>query len=121
MTDFVDANYLFKAYKRVRKHTHWKSSVKEYGINLLQNISDTQSDIRFLRYKPKSLYEFKIHERGRERLIKAQPRHTLLFVIHSGLHFLYSHCLTDDEEFFGSCLTLLSVFLELIKLIHLFI
>lgn len=71
MTDFVDANYLFKAYKRVRKHTHWKSSVKEYGINLLQNISDTQSDIRFLRYKPKSLYEFKIHERGRERLIKA--------------------------------------------------
>lgn len=71
MTDIVDANYLYQAYKRVRKHTHWKSSVKEYGINLLHNISDTQYAYRGGKYKPKPLYEFKIHERGRERLIKA--------------------------------------------------
>lgn len=47
--------------------------------------------------------------------------HTLLFVIHSRLYFLYLHCLTDCEKFFGSCLALLSVLLKLIELIHLLI
>lgn len=47
--------------------------------------------------------------------------HTSLFVIHSGLHFLYPHFLTDGEKFFGSCLALLSVLLKLIELIHLLI
>lgn len=47
--------------------------------------------------------------------------HTSLFVIHSGLHFLYPHFLTNGKKLLGSCLALLSILLKFIELIHLLI
>lgn len=69
--DIVNANKLWQSFKKVSKHTNWKSGTKDFRINILENISDIQKEFKNNNYKPNPLFKFKIHERGRIRVIKA--------------------------------------------------
>lgn len=71
MDKIVNANELWQSFKKVKKHTYWKSGVKDFQINILDNILDIQKEFNNKTYKPNPLFKFKIHERGRVRVIKA--------------------------------------------------
>lgn len=67
-----NANNLYQSFREAKKDVGWKESVQRYELDLLANICKTQQAIRNGTYRIKPMTEFKLHERGRVRLIKAQ-------------------------------------------------
>ena len=62
---------LLDASDKCRRGVSWKSSTQMYYMKRLLWIANLQKDIENKKYKPKRQYTFKIHERGKERIIKA--------------------------------------------------
>ena len=64
-------NFLYNSFLKSKKGVSWKSSVQRYEINLLSEIAKAHYTIESGEYVPKAPYEFILHERGRQRAIKA--------------------------------------------------
>ncbi len=69
----ADANSLLSAFQMAKKETGWKESVQRFESNLLLNICKLRKELLSGTYKQQDTQNFILHERGRERLIRAQP------------------------------------------------
>lgn len=70
--DAIDnPNNLYNAFKLSKRGVNWKTSVQRYEINMLSNIAKAYYDIENGIYIPKPPFEFTLHERGKDRSIKA--------------------------------------------------
>lgn len=67
----ITRGQLLSASKKCKRGVSWKSSTQMYYMKRLAWISDTLTKIENTTYKPKRQKIFKIHERGKVRLIKA--------------------------------------------------
>lgn len=67
----IDANLLKESFDKSKKGVIWKESIQRYEINLLRNIHHTKNELENGTYQQKPFNEFKIHERGVERVAKA--------------------------------------------------
>lgn len=67
----IDANLLKESFDKSKKGVIWKESIQRYEINLLRNIYHTKNELENGTYHQKPFNEFKIHERGVERVAKA--------------------------------------------------
>lgn len=67
----IDANLLKESFDKSKKGVIWKESIQRYEINLLRNIHHTKNELENGTYQQKPFNEFKIHERGVERIAKA--------------------------------------------------
>ena len=71
LEEICNANNLIRSFYETRAGTDWKESVQRYEINLLQNVRQSQLDIRAEKYRMKPCVEFQLHERGHKRNIKS--------------------------------------------------
>lgn len=67
----INADNLWDSFYKSKKGVSWKEAIQRFEINLLLNILEIESSVRGKTYKPKKLFEFDLHERGRTRHIKA--------------------------------------------------
>lgn len=71
LIDLLSVENLLDASKDCIKGVAWKSSTQLYYTKRLMWISNALRDIGEYKYKPKHQHVFKIHERGKQRIIKA--------------------------------------------------
>ena len=71
LEEMCNANHLISSFYKTKQGTDWKEPVQRYEINLLQNIRQSQINIRNEQYKMKPYVEFQLNERGHIRDIKS--------------------------------------------------
>lgn len=63
---------LYRSFMLAKKNSQWKASVQAFERHLLRNICALSKELREGTYRQLPPITFKIHERGKPRLIKAQ-------------------------------------------------
>lgn len=71
MLERLDADAYIRATKRLERSSGWKYETQRFLLNRLTEISALQKEVNTGCYKPQQGREFKIHENGHERIVRA--------------------------------------------------
>ncbi len=72
LSPLLDANALYRGFKRSMAGSSWKSQVQKFELNFLTEILKLQDELESETYRPAGSMGFILHERGKTRMIKGE-------------------------------------------------